>query len=117
MKSMMRISTNTELGRGTALDGNGGDSVSGCDRHAHVADVVSLLDPVQRSVLDLCRLDQAPLEVESVDGVVAIDDRTPADVLVDRQRRADMGGSRSWEERRVGKERVSTCRSRWSPSH
>src|SRR3546814_18643506 len=28
----------------------------------------------------------------------------------------DMGGTRS-EERRVGKECVSTCRSRWSPYH
>src|SRR3546814_17787580 len=30
--------------------------------------------------------------------------------------RQDQGGSRS-EERRVGKECVSTCRSRWSPAH
>src|SRR3546814_13445840 len=30
---------------------------------------------------------------------------------------ADIGDDTSSEERRVGKECVSTCRSRWSPSH
>src|SRR3546814_13513300 len=34
----------------------------------------------------------------------------------DRQQSAMMIGARS-EERRVGKECVSTCRSRWSPEH
>src|SRR3546814_12590284 len=29
----------------------------------------------------------------------------------------DLGGDRRSEERRVGKECVSTCRSRWSPYH
>src|SRR3546814_5424448 len=31
--------------------------------------------------------------------------------------RASFGGSKRSEERRVGKECVSTCRSRWSPYH
>src|SRR3546814_18363276 len=35
---------------------------------------------------------------------------------VDELRGVERGGQRS-EERRVGKECVSTCRSRWSPSH
>src|SRR3546814_9184922 len=41
-------------------------------------------------------------------------DRTPRYGL--RPRQAPRGYSRS-EERRVGKEGVSTCRSRWSPNH
>src|SRR3546814_12073742 len=36
--------------------------------------------------------------------------------LVEKSPSAAMGGRRS-EERRVGKECVSTCRSRWSPYH
>src|SRR3546814_13534494 len=39
-------------------------------------------------------------------------------VLLDAHRTARNGGSRvRSEERRVGKEGVSTCRSRWSPYH
>ena len=37
-------------------------------------------------------------------------------VSVDRERAIDMRSLRS-EERRVGKECVTTCRSRWSPYH
>src|SRR3546814_11076184 len=37
-------------------------------------------------------------------------------VLSDRETISDFGRVRS-EERRVGKECVSTCRSRWSPDH
>src|SRR3546814_8996101 len=44
-----------------------------------------------------------------------------ADAVSDVQRvwecRAQSGGSARSEERRVGKECVSTCRSRWSPYH
>src|SRR3546814_18041720 len=39
-----------------------------------------------------------------------------ADRMADRQPRVDDACHRS-EERRVGKECVSTCRSRWSPYH
>src|SRR3546814_4131678 len=34
-----------------------------------------------------------------------------------RHRRRGQGGDERSEERRVGKESVSTCRSRWSPYH
>src|SRR3546814_10498261 len=36
---------------------------------------------------------------------------------IDRPARIARGGGFRSEERRVGKECVSTCRSRWSPSH
>src|SRR3546814_12735292 len=35
----------------------------------------------------------------------------------DRAKRQERGGGRRSEERRVGKECVSTCRTRWSPYH
>src|SRR3546814_3754715 len=39
-------------------------------------------------------------------------------VVIDTRRRHDVGDARPRsEERRVGKECVSTCRSRWSPYH
>src|SRR3546814_15747059 len=39
------------------------------------------------------------------------------DLLADRARIAAAEGQRRSEERRVGKEFVSTCRSRWPPYH
>src|SRR3546814_15035141 len=43
--------------------------------------------------------------------------RDPAGVLESRHSAAELIGFRRSEERRVGKECVSTCRSRWSPYH
>src|SRR3546814_13823932 len=40
-----------------------------------------------------------------------------ADIVADRRQERGLGAKRRSEERRVGKEWVSTCRSRWSPSH
>src|SRR3546814_1398016 len=51
--------------------------------------------------------------IGSVHQIVAVGDPLRAQ---DGQRDCDLGVVRS-EERRVGKECVSTCRSRWSPYH
>src|SRR3546814_10985767 len=40
-----------------------------------------------------------------------------ADIVVRCLKRLDLGRDERSEERRVGKECVSTCRSRWSPYH
>src|SRR3546814_9181547 len=47
-------------------------------------------------------------------GIHDVGDGDPVQAL--RERRARHGAARS-EERRVGKECVSTCRARWSPNH
>src|SRR3546814_1384687 len=63
-----------------------------------------------------------------VDGTVILEDETPSPGVVEAVAHAQERGhevmlatGRSWdsrsEERRVGKECVSTCRSRWSPYH
>src|SRR3546814_14128440 len=60
------------------------------------------------------------LGIEMLDGTsMLIADLSPPDGstgILKTLGLAGMGGSRS-EERRVGKECVSTCRSRWSPYH
>src|SRR3546814_8064565 len=47
---------------------------------------------------------------------VAGDDRTPLKFSIEKWSPSEQQALRS-EERRVGKECVSTCRSRWSPYH
>src|SRR3546814_17032929 len=73
-------------------------------RVAAVARAVGLDAELVREVHD-----PAARRIELADRVQALDERALA--LDARQRR------RRSEERRVGKECVSTCRSRWSPYH
>src|SRR3546814_14256633 len=84
----------------------------------------------------LCRRDQVDAFTKPLwmlvgvdaDPVVEVDDRLEGDVggaqesgeLLDEPRAAtvlDASDTGRSEERRVGKEGVSTCRSRWSPYH
>src|SRR3546814_16359773 len=60
---------------------------------------------------DFMQLAEAALEEHGLDGVIQIASFHPA-----FSSRAPSPTTRS-EERRVGKECVSTCRSRWSPYH
>src|SRR3546814_6581038 len=61
--------------------------------------------------------DHQPLVDEEVLHIFAVD-HPDQDEHDERQRADDIGrGLRRSEERRVGKECVSTCRSRWSPYH
>src|SRR3546814_2510773 len=62
---------------------------------------------------DVCSSDLSkPTMISNVPGIWAIGDVIPGPMLAHKAE--DEGRS---EERRVGKECVSTCRSRWSPYH
>src|SRR3546814_8981499 len=72
---------------------------------------------------DVCSSDRPGLAVDREGGVVdgdrhrALGQRLArSEARDDLRQRHDVIGARS-EERRVGKECVSTCRSRWSPYH
>src|SRR3546814_8202169 len=69
---------------------------------------------------DVCSSDlQGKVSGRKVDGsVLAVNERarTPGGENFEQHRVRDTSVERS-EERRVGKECVSTCRSRWSPYH
>src|SRR3546814_16056876 len=67
------------------------------------ADEIAALAGVARIDLRPLRRTAALVDVPTVDGMA----RWPLTIDVDERS----------EERRVGKECVSTCRSRWSPSH
>src|SRR3546814_11946069 len=74
------------------------------------ASAAQVRQPVYRSSVGLWRnyeRELAPLRRHLEDAGVPIDDATDADI----------GRRRRSEERRVGKECVSQCRSRWSPCH
>src|SRR3546814_6357692 len=60
---------------------------------------------------DVCSSDLSPGKLR-----IGITAEQPATAWLQRSRKRHCGGRRS-EERRVGKECVSTCRSRWSQSH
>src|SRR3546814_5147845 len=87
-------------------------------RHTRCA----LVTGVQTCALPICRIDTgarlAPAEVERIIRLVASHVRAEAHagnpVISAELPPRDDGRS---EERRVGKECVSTCRSRWSPYH
>ena len=68
-----------------------------------VAGSVGLVGTDDRPTLEVSELDGPPLRVRHQDGVLQVDHERPR-----------WPGS---EERRVGKECVSLCRSRWSPYH
>src|SRR3546814_4685299 len=78
--------------------------------HAQPVGVRRVEEQVER------RLSQDDVRIDDVEGDVAL----PGTLLPDRVRQfrriVERVSERS-EERRVGKECVSTCRSRWSPSH
>src|SRR3546814_19304329 len=79
------------------------------------SDLERLLDRVQRAGADVAEddADRADHQPGQADDAVAI---RIAGVLGFGSARGDCHGIRS-AERRVGKECVSTCRSRWSPEH
>src|SRR3546814_13212101 len=68
--------------------------------------------------LRLCAQASGLAQTEQVGVPMQFDDQSGQTALLIRGRatQAHMQGARS-EERRVGKECVSTCRSRWSPYH
>src|SRR3546814_19612643 len=92
------------------IDGFGGD-----ERHCLRFGVASGDDQVGDMLAGLDRrLDRAV--IDDLDAhVAARDHRRNGDGDVARRDQADLVLARS-EERRVGKECVSTCRSRWSPN-
>src|SRR3546814_17559690 len=79
------------------------------DIHASAVHLLNLID----NILDLAKAEAGKLRIvpETVDPGVLVDD-----VLRLVRPEAERRSVRS-EERRVGKECVSTCRSRWSPYH
>src|SRR3546814_9224944 len=78
------------------------------------------LDMVEMGVLDPTKVTRSALQnAASVAGLMLTTDCMVAELPKEdapAMGGGDMGGMRS-EERRVGKECVSTCRSRWSPYH
>src|SRR3546814_11523227 len=68
------------------------------------------LEPQQPAILIIVEFAVGAIDL----GLPFLEDDIPI-----RQHRAisEVGGAQRSEERRVGKECVSTCRSRWSPSH
>src|SRR3546814_10612228 len=80
------------------------------DRSVEADEIAELLETVER-----VRHDAASGIERLQDAVVALA-FCPRRLSIDRQDDQVTAGERS-EERRVGKECVSTCRSRWSPSH
>src|SRR3546814_11539176 len=89
--------------------------------------VVALGESGERTLDDLADLAGAELryivspgaEVKSLDAIAELDEERLESVLAGSPLGADEANEmimRS-EERRVGKECVSTCRSRWSPYH
>src|SRR3546814_12339525 len=77
-----------------------------------IADAEAALDA------EIARLRETPLTAAELD---AVKNGLFGDALARREtargRAYELGGGARSEERRVGKECVSTCRSRWSPSH
>src|SRR3546814_1827411 len=78
-------------------------------RHTRCA----LVTGVQTCALPICRPD---VREEHVGAVLVLPDRGRGEIF--RHRALErIGDDERSEERRVGKECVSTCRSRWSPYH
>src|SRR3546814_13487278 len=94
------------------------------DSSSEVSDFVFLIDIVfffkQKTAYEM-RISDWSSDVCSSDLIYGLEPRKSAKLFrpsgaLSRQRRAGLVTARS-EERRVGKECVSTCRSRWSPYH
>src|SRR3546814_8155247 len=79
-------------------------------RHTRCA----LVTGVQTCALPICLTESDGGSLDSRDAKVAVDRRPRSSASLGR--RLPISPWRS-EERRVGKECVSTCRSRWSPYH
>src|SRR3546814_15783544 len=74
------------------------------------------IDIIERSFYYLSQREGAEMDVRfRLDGKVAL--VTGAAGALGAHFAATLGGAGRSEERRVGKECVSTCRSRWSPYH
>src|SRR3546814_11810399 len=79
---------------------------------------VDLTEAYSRRLRDLAREADPALEEGVYAGLPGPHYETPAEIRMLRTLGADLVGmSPRSDERRVGKECVSTCRSRWSPDH
>src|SRR3546814_10999138 len=73
--------------------------------------------PGANRVKPLAPLQEASLRVRVVAGTLVVGVAMMILLPALHQARQELGTSSRSEERRVGKECVSTCRSRWSPYH
>src|SRR3546814_18902162 len=95
--------------------GGGGADEQGRKRKADVQILYEIAD----RIVDRARLFDPPVDVfpavKDGQGLAVVDRQLMLSVAA-LHLRSQRAGTRS-EERRVGKECVSTCRSRWSPDH
>src|SRR3546814_21008412 len=67
--------------------------------------------------LELAMTDATPFQVLVIDEKGRVHERLTLTLVIDVYSRVILGFHLRSEERRVGKECVSTCRSRWSPDN